>query len=140
TRPYKEDDPTDPIGVYGLTKRDGETAIFERSDAAYIIRTAWLYGQYGNNFVTTMLRLMAERETVRVVNDQRGSPTWAFDLANTVADLILRSDSGTLPYGIYHYTNGGDITWYEFAQEIYAQGKKQGLLTRDCAVEPCTSA
>jgi dTDP-4-dehydrorhamnose reductase len=140
TRPYREDDPLDPIGVYGLSKRDGEAAIFARSDAAYIIRSAWMYGQYGNNFVSAMLRLMAGRDTVRVVNDQRGSPTWANDLANTMAELILRSDSGDFPYGIYHYTNGGDITWFEFAKEIYAQGRALGLLTRDCAVIPCTSA
>jgi dTDP-4-dehydrorhamnose reductase len=140
TRPYREDDPTDPIGVYGLSKRDGEEAILAHSDAAYIIRSAWMYGQYGNNFVSTMLRLMAGRDTVRVVNDQRGSPTWANDLANTVADLILRSDRGDLPYGIYHYTNGGDITWFEFAKEIYAQGRALGLLIQDCAVVPCTSA
>jgi dTDP-4-dehydrorhamnose reductase len=140
TRPYREDDPTDPVGVYGLSKRDGEAAVFAHSDAAYIIRSAWMYGQYGNNFVSTMLRLMAERDTLRVVNDQRGSPTWANDLANTVAELILRSDRGDLPYGIYHYTNGGDITWFEFAKEIHTQGRVLGLLTRDCAVIPCTSA
>jgi dTDP-4-dehydrorhamnose reductase len=139
TRPYREDDPTDPIGVYGLSKRDGEVAVFANSDAAYIIRSAWMYGQYGNNFVSTMLRLMAGQDTVRVVNDQRGSPTWANDLANTVADLILCSARGDLPYGIYHYTNGGDITWFEFATEIYAQGRALGLLTQDCAVIPCTS-
>jgi dTDP-4-dehydrorhamnose reductase len=140
TRPYREDDPTDPIGVYGLSKRDGEAAVFAHNDAAYIIRSAWMYGRYGNNFVSTMLRLMAGRDAVRVVNDQRGSPTWANDLANTAADLILRSDRGDLPYGIYHYTNGGDITWFEFAKEIYAQGRALGLLFRDCAVIPCTSA
>jgi dTDP-4-dehydrorhamnose reductase len=140
TRPYREDDHTDPIGVYGLSKRDGEAAVFVHSDAVYIIRSAWMYGQYGNNFVSTMLRLMAGGDTVRVVNDQRGSPTWANDLANTVADLILRSDRSGLPSGIYHYTNGGDITWFEFAKEIYAQGRALGLLSQDCAVISCTSA
>jgi dTDP-4-dehydrorhamnose reductase len=136
-RPYREDDPTDPIGVYGLTKRDGEAKVFECNDAVYILRTAWLYGQYGNNFAATMLRLMSERDEVQVVNDQRGSPTWAHDLANTAADLILQTE---LPYGIYHYTNDGVISWFEFAQKIYALGRKLGLLTRDCAVKPCTSA
>jgi dTDP-4-dehydrorhamnose reductase len=140
-RPYREDDPTDPIGVYGLTKRDGERAVLEGHEASYIIRTAWLYGKYGNNFVATMLRLMAQRDEVRVVNDQRGSPTWAQDLSHTAADLILAADSGRrLPYGIYHYTDEGAITWYEFAREIYAQGRKRGMLTKDCAVLPCTSA
>jgi dTDP-4-dehydrorhamnose reductase len=141
TRPYREDDPTDPIGVYGLTKRDGERAVLEGNEASYIIRTAWLYGKHGNNFVATMLRLMAEREELRVVDDQRGSPTWAQDLSHTAADLILAADRGRkIPYGIYHYTNEGNITWYEFAREIYAQGRKRGMLTKDCAVLPCTSA
>jgi dTDP-4-dehydrorhamnose reductase len=141
TAPYKEDDPTDPIGVYGLTKRDGEEAIFANHGAAYILRTAWLYGRHGNNFVRTMLRLMNGREEVRVVNDQRGSPTWANDLANTAVDLIMRADSGkSLEQGIYHYTNEGEITWFEFAQEIYAQGKKLALISGDCAVRPCSSA
>jgi dTDP-4-dehydrorhamnose reductase len=141
TRPYREDDPADPAGVYGLTKRDGETAVFANHDAAYILRTAWLYGRHGSNFVNTMLRLMTGREEVRVVNDQRGSPTWAHDLANAAADLIMRADSGTAPdYGIYHYTNEGAISWFDFAREIYAQGKKRGLITGNCAVRPCSTA
>ena len=141
TVPYKEGDPTDPAGVYGLTKRDGETAVFANHEAAYILRTAWLYGRHGNNFVNTMLRLMSEREEVRVVNDQRGSPTWANDLANAAASLIMRADSGKAPdYGVYHYTNGGVISWFDFAEEIYARGKKRGLISGDCAVKPCSSA
>jgi dTDP-4-dehydrorhamnose reductase len=141
TAPYKEDEPTDPVGVYGLTKRDGEEAIFANHKAAYILRTAWLYGRHGGNFVHTMLRLMAEREEVRVVNDQRGSPTWANDLANAVASLIMAADSGkSLDYGIYHYTNEGVISWFEFAQAIYAQGKKLGLLSGNCVVTPCSTA
>ncbi|AEF85820.1 dTDP-4-dehydrorhamnose reductase [Treponema primitia ZAS-2] len=141
TLPYREDDPTDPIGIYGLTKRDGETKVFENNIASYIIRTAWLYGKYGNNFVHTMLRLMKDRGTVSVVNDQRGSPTWANDLSNTITDLIIAVDSGkTLPFGVYHFTNEGDITWFEFAREIYVQGRKLGILTKDCEIKPCTSA
>jgi dTDP-4-dehydrorhamnose reductase len=140
-RPYKEDDITDPIGVYGLTKRDGEKSILEQKSKSYVLRTAWLYGQYGNNFVATMLRLMKENEEVKVVNDQQGSPTWAYDLANITADIIIRTANGDiLPYGIYHYTNIGNITWYKFAQEIYSQGKKIGLLKNNCTVTPCTSA
>jgi dTDP-4-dehydrorhamnose reductase len=141
TRPYREDDPTDPIGVYGLTKRDGEIKVFENNNASYIIRTAWLYGKYGNNFVHTMLRLMQERDTVSVVDDQRGSPTWAYDLSNVIADLIIAASNGnTAPYGTYHFTNEGNITWFEFAREIYAQGRNLGILTKNCAVQPCTSA
>ncbi|GHU64600.1 NAD(P)-dependent oxidoreductase [Spirochaetia bacterium] len=138
SRPYLEDDPTDPIGVYGLTKRDGEIKLFQNNKESYILRTAWLYGKHGKNFVETMLRLMNDREEIRVVNDQRGSPTWAYDLANTAADLIQQNDN-TVPYGIYHFTNEGNISWFDFAKEIYTQGKALGLITHDCAVKPCTS-
>jgi dTDP-4-dehydrorhamnose reductase len=140
-RPYREDDAAGPIGVYGLTKRDGEIAVLENNPASWIVRTAWLYGKYGNNFVATMLRLMKERETLSVVNDQRGSPTWTRDLASAVTALIKAAEGGrAIPYGIYHYTNEGNITWFDFAQEIYRQGRKLGILTGDCAVKPCTSA
>jgi dTDP-4-dehydrorhamnose reductase len=140
-RPYREDDPAVPAGVYGLTKRDGEIAVLENNPASWIIRTAWLYGKYGNNFVAAMLRLMKERETLSVVNDQRGSPTWTQDLAFAVAALIKAAESGrAIPCGIYHYTNEGNITWFDFAREIYGRGRKLGILTRDCAVKPCTSA
>ncbi|GHV44552.1 NAD(P)-dependent oxidoreductase [Spirochaetia bacterium] len=140
-QPYKEDDEPDPIGVYGLTKRDGERRVLAVNEASWIIRTAWLYGKYGNNFVHTMLHLMKERDSVSVVDDQRGSPTWAYDLADTVTLLIAAVDGGKpVPPGIYHYTNEGNITWFDFAQEIYVQGKKLGLLSKDCAVKPCASA
>jgi dTDP-4-dehydrorhamnose reductase len=140
-RPYTEEDPTDPTGVYGLTKRDGEGRVLEANAETYIIRTAWLYGKHGNNFVHTMLKLMQERESVSVVNDQRGSPTWARDLAETVITLIRLANSGeTVPYGIYHFTNEGKITWFDFAREIYAQGRALGIVTKDCEVRPCTSA
>ena len=140
-RPYREDDATNPIGVYGLTKRDGERTVLENSEAVYIIRTAWLYGKHGNNFVAAMLRLMNERDEIKVVNDQRGSPTWAGDLAGFIANIINTVDQGREPpYGIYHYTNQGEITWFDFAKEIYSQGRQLGLVNKDCAVKPCTSA
>jgi len=140
-RPYTEEDATDPIGVYGLTKRDGEIKVFEENKNTYIIRTAWLYGKYGNNFVHTMLRLMNERDEVKVVNDQRGSPTWTFDLASVILTFIKLADSGKeIPFGIYHFTNEGNITWFDFAKEIYKQGKVAGRITKDCAINPCTSA
>ncbi len=135
-KPYREDDPTDPTGVYGLTKRDGETRALKENEATYIVRTAWLYGKHGNNFVFTMLRLMKERDSVSVVNDQRGSPTWAADLASVLI-AFMQSDA---PYGIYHYTNEGNISWFDFAVEIYKKGRALGLLTKDCAVNECTSA
>lgn len=140
-RPYREEDETNPIGVYGLTKRDGELAVTEHHSRSYIIRTAWLYGRHGNNFVHTMLRLMQERDEINVVNDQRGSPTRTFDLASAVCSLIKAVDSGAdIPFGIYHYTNEGDITWFDFAQEIYRQGRGLGCIAKDCAIKPCTSA
>jgi len=140
-KPYTEEDITDPIGVYGLTKRDGELAIQENNPRSYIIRTAWLYGKHGNNFVHTMLRLMNERDEVKVVNDQRGSPTWTFDLASAILTLIKTSDSGKdIPLGVYHYTNEGNITWFDFAQKIYQQGRECGRITKECSVKPCTSA
>jgi len=140
-RPYTEDDATAPIGVYGVTKRDGELAVMENNPRSYIIRTAWLYGKHGNNFVHTMLRLMNERDELKVVNDQRGSPTWAFDLASALLAVIATADSGkNIPFGIYHYTNEGNITWFDFAKEIYRQGREQGRVSKDCAVKPCASA
>jgi len=140
-RPYREDDATAPTGVYGLTKRDGEIAVLEKNLRSYIIRTAWLYGKHGNNFVHTMLKLMNERDEVKVVNDQRGSPTWTFDLASVIITLIKAVDSGKeIPFGVYHFTNEGNITWFDFAKEIYRQGREQGRITKDCAVNPCTSA
>jgi len=141
TRPYREDDATAPTGVYGLTKREGEIAVLENNPRSYIIRTAWLYGMYGKNFVHTMLRLMNEKDEVKVVNDQRGSPTWAFDLASVILTLIKSVDSGKdIPFGIYHFTNEGNITWFDFAKEIYRQGRERGSIKKDCAVSPCTSA
>jgi len=140
-RPYTEEDVTDPIGVYGLTKRDGELAVMENNPRSYIIRTAWLYGRHGSNFVHTMLRLMNERDEVKVVNDQRGSPTWAFDLASTVLAFIKNFDAGkNIPFSVYHYTNEGVITWFDFAKEIFRQGREQGRIAKDCVVKPCTSA
>jgi len=140
-RPYREDDATSPIGVYGLTKRDGEIAVLENNPHSYIIRTAWLYGKYGNNFVHTMLRLINERNEVKVVNDQRGSPTWTVDLAETVIAFIKTGMSGKdIPYGIYNFTNEGEITWFDFAREIHTLARKLGILKKDCEIKPCTSA
>jgi dTDP-4-dehydrorhamnose reductase len=139
-RPYREDDATAPTGVYGLTKRNGEIALLKNNPRSYIIRTAWLYGKNGRNFVHTMLRLMNERDEVKVVNDQHGSPTWTFDLASMILTLIKTVDSGKdVPFGIYHFTNEGEITWFDFAKEIYKQGRKRGSITKDCAVNPCAS-
>jgi len=140
-RPYREDDTTNPVSVYGLSKRDGELAAMENNHNSYIIRTAWLYGKYGNNFAATMLRLMNQREEISVIDDQRGSPTWAFDLASLILIFIEYIDSGnTIPPGIFHYTNEGNISWFDFANEIYRQGAELGLIKKKCAIIPCTTA
>ncbi|MBF00401.1 dTDP-4-dehydrorhamnose reductase [Flavobacterium coralii] len=114
--PYTEDDATNPQGVYGKTKREGEQEIENILPQHYIIRTSWLYSEYGNNFMKTMLRLAAERDKLGVVNDQTGTPTNANDLAEVLIEIVL---SGKKAYGIYHYSNEGVATWYEFAGEIF---------------------
>lgn len=138
TRPYTENDATNPIGVYGRTKRDGELATLALCRELYIVRTSWLYGIHGNNFVKTMLRLMNERDTVSVVNDQRGSPTWAYDLGAAILSILSKGPD-VISFGIYHFSNRGNITWYDFAREIYRQGRANGLIKKECAVTPCTS-
>jgi len=116
TGAYVETDPPQPLGVYGQSKYQGEVNITETLCEYFIIRTAWLYGKQGNNFVYTMLRLFKERDEVRVVGDQWGSPTYAPDLAAAILEIVrLSSDA----YGIYNFTNEGKITWYDFACEIY---------------------
>lgn len=113
--PYTEEDETNPINVYGKTKRDGELEIENVLEEYFIIRTSWLYSQYGNNFVKTILKLSQEKEEINVVNDQIGSPTYALDLANFILNIICRESK---KYGVYHFSNNGEISWYDFAIEI----------------------
>lgn len=114
--PYTEEDETNPEGVYGKTKREGEQEIEKILTAHYIIRTSWLYSEYGNNFMKTMIRLGNERDSLGVVNDQTGTPTNANDLAEAILQII---ESGKKEYGIYHYSNEGVATWYDFANKIF---------------------
>ena len=114
TTPYAEDATPDPRSAYGRTKLAGERAALSHPNA-YVLRTAWLYGAHGQNFVKTMLRLERTRETVSVVDDQVGQPTWSMDLARQI-DLLVRADA---PNGIYHATNAGRASWYEFARAIF---------------------
>jgi dTDP-4-dehydrorhamnose reductase len=134
--PYMESGATNPIGVYGITKRNGEILVLQNCPASYIIRTAWLYGRYGNNFVRTMCKLMNMKECVSVVDDQTGSPTWTFDLAYTTGAFMSEPD---IPFGIYHFTDEGDITWFDFAAAIYKEARKTRAVKQECAVIPCTS-
>jgi dTDP-4-dehydrorhamnose reductase len=115
--PYDEDSPTAPRSVYGRTKRAGELAVLEQHPGAYVVRTAWVYGAEGANFVKTMVRLERERDVVSVVNDQRGSPTWSRDLAG---GLVAIGGSAAEP-GIYHCTNAGETTWFGLAQAIFEE-------------------
>ena len=116
--PYPVDAPTAPRSVYGRTKLDGEVAVRELlPDAAYVVRTAWVYGAAGTNFVKTMVRLAGQRDTVDVVDDQRGSPTWSADLAR---GLVALGRSSAAP-GVYHCTNSGNTTWFGFTQAIFEE-------------------
>ncbi|QSH99409.1 dTDP-4-dehydrorhamnose reductase [Treponema phagedenis] len=134
--PYTENDEPNPQSVYGKTKLQGEQNIKKILHEYYIIRTAWLYGKNGQNFVSTMLRLMNERNKLTVVNDQRGSPTYAVDLAQVIVSIIQKQ----IPTGVYHYSNEGNISWYDFACEIYTQGKHLNVIHNDCDIIPCTSS
>jgi dTDP-4-dehydrorhamnose reductase len=116
TGPYDEDAEPGPVSAYGRTKLAGERAVLEvLQDRAYVVRTAWLYGQHGANFVKTMLHLESTRDTVSVVDDQRGQPTWSRDLAGQIIALVR---SGAAP-GVYHGTNSGAVTWFGFTREIF---------------------
>ncbi|ANE50252.1 dTDP-4-dehydrorhamnose reductase [Flavisolibacter tropicus] len=120
--PYKEEHPVDPQNIYGLSKLRGEEGALAVNTESIIIRTAWVYSEYGNNFVKTMLRLLQSKEEISVVADQLGSPTYAADLAKAILSII---DSGKWVPGIYHYSNDGIISWFEFANAIqqYIQSK-----------------
>jgi dTDP-4-dehydrorhamnose reductase len=112
---YKEDALPNPKSVYGVTKLAGEIACAKNCPNSIIIRTAWVYSEFGNNFVKTMLRLMEERDTLHVVNDQIGSPTYAADLAQAILTIL---DSKKWVSGVYHYTNEGEVSWFDFAVDI----------------------
>ena len=111
-----ETDPAEPISVYGLTKLEGEQDIIRIIDEYFILRTSWLYSEFGNNFVKTMLKLGAERDVLKIIADQVGTPTYGIDLAGCVLDIIT---SGSKEYGIYHYSNEGVTSWYDFAKGIF---------------------
>jgi len=123
--PYTETDLVSPVGVYGKTKRQGELAVIHANIDAIVIRTSWLYAAYGNNFVKTMLRLGNEKEELSVVFDQVGTPTYARDLAKACLDILLKSTSQKMSaHGkLYHFSNEGVASWYDFALAIMSLGK-----------------
>lgn len=126
--PYLETDMPEPLGIYGKTKLMGEDGIRQSCDRSIIVRTAWVYGAQGKgNFVKTMLRLGAEREELRVVVDQVGSPTWTKDLADVTTALVQRSQAADDVFGLYHYANSGVISWYDFAIAIFEEARVIGF-------------
>lgn len=129
SKDYKEDDDKAPVTVYGKTKLHGEQGIEENMEEYYIFRTAWLYGVGGNNFVKTMTKLGTDRDEISVVSDQHGSPTYAKDLT----EIIYQAIEKKIPYGVYHATNQGYTTWYDFTKEILAE---QNI---ECKVNPVTT-
>ena len=114
--PYNEEDEPNPLNVYGLSKLKGEKYVQNIMRKYFVIRTSWVYSNYGHNFVKTMLRLGAEKDEINVVNDQIGSPTYAGDLAELLMSIIV---SNSKKYGIYHYSNSGEISWHDFALKIF---------------------
>ena len=127
--PYKEDNPTNPQGVYGDSKLKGEVAI-EASGCKYlIIRTAWVYSEYGNNFLKTMLRLSTDRDELSIVGDQIGCPTYAQDIAKSIVSILSFLDLKGSSSGIYHYCGDEPCSWYDFARAIFLEAEVQGLKT-----------
>jgi dTDP-4-dehydrorhamnose reductase len=147
--PYLETDQTDPLGIYGRSKLLGEIGVRENCDrAAYpkgnrhiILRTAWVYGSRGHgNFVKTMLRLGKDREELKVVADQIGSPTWSYDIAVAITQLLDKSFQNTNIQGTYHFTNSGVASWYDFAIAIFEEAKELGFPLKIARVLPITTA
>jgi dTDP-4-dehydrorhamnose reductase len=129
--PYKEDDTTNPINTYGASKLLGEQLCMKENGESMIIRTSWVYSSFGNNFVKTIMRLMSERSEINVINDQVGSPTYAADFAKAILGII---SSGKWESGIYHYSNEGKISWYQFAVAI------KELTGSECKINPIITA
>jgi len=134
TAPYLPNQATDPLNYYGFSKREGEVLAQTNNPKTIIIRTSWVYSTHGNNFVKTMLRLTKERPELKVVSDQIGSPTYAADLAEVLIKIVEQLEAGNTHYGIYHYSNSGVISWFDFASAINITASNQ------CKVFPIPSA
>jgi len=135
TQPYLETDPTAPLGVYGKTKLDGEHAVQSVLPDAAIIRTAWVFSEYGNNFVKTMVKLSEKRDALGIVSDQRGCPTYAGDLATAIIKLLEQNAAG----GIYHYGGSREVSWFEFADRIFDVAVSQGRIEKKPALSAVTT-
>ena len=135
-RPYRETDPVNPQSVYGKSKQEAESLLLEICPESIVIRTAWLYSIFGNNFVKTMIRLGNEKSSLNVVADQHGTPTNAADLADAILKIINHAEAfGDFKAGIYHFTNEGETTWYDFTRAIH---ELKGITS--CKVNPVTTA
>ncbi|MFT8211622.1 MAG: dTDP-4-dehydrorhamnose reductase [Symbiopectobacterium sp.] len=134
--PYTEESPTNPLSVYGKTKLAGEVAVSSAAPDAIVVRTAWVFSEYGNNFVKTMLRLGKERDALSIVDDQRGCPTYAGDLAQAIIALLQQNAAG----GIYHYAGDKEVSWFEFAQAIFSVAVQKSVLSKAPALTPITTA
>jgi dTDP-4-dehydrorhamnose reductase len=132
--PYREDDRSDARNIYGQSKWQGEQAVREVLPRALIVRTAWVYGKHGGNFVKTMLRLMAERDEIRVVDDQLGSPTWTADIVRAMQCLMENDAAGT-----YHFTNEGVASWYDLAHAVHALAPALGYAVKTEKLQPIAS-
>lgn len=138
---YKESDTTDPQGVYGRTKLEGERAVAAANDKFIVLRTAWVFGEHGNNFVKTMLRLAKTRDTLGVVADQVGGPTYAGDIARALIQIAEKIINGeTVEYGIYHFTGEPYVSWCDFAKAIFAEAISQNVLEKAPLVNAITTA
>lgn len=138
--PYREGDEVAPTGVYGASKLAGETAIQAALDEHLILRTSWVYGAHGHNFVKTMLRLGRQRNSLSVVADQFGCPTQAGSIAEVLLQLARRyAEQGRLAWGLYHYSGRSPCSWFDFAVEIFRQAQAKGLLSRQPQVSPITT-
>lgn len=132
TEPYKTSHPINPNSIYGASKAAGEKALMEEYEGNYaIVRTSWVYSSFGNNFVKTMLRLMSQKDSLSVINDQVGAPTYAKELANFIVSLVKKNANG-----VFHWSDTASISWYDFAVEIQSLGLKYGILTKKIAISP----
>ena len=132
--PYKETDKVNPLSVYGRSKLKGEELVLQHYPSAIIIRTSWVFSSFGNNFVKTMLRLMREKESINVVNDQYGCPTYAADLAGAIMQMIEKYPAFNFPFSIFNYCNEGVTTWYDFAAAI------KELTQSNCVIHPISTS
>lgn len=127
--PYTESEPTAPQGIYGQSKLAGERAVAEACERHFILRTAWVFGEHGNNFVKTMLRLGIERKALSIVGDQFGGPTYAGDIAKCLIEMILQVEAGKKPdWGVYHFSGLPHVSWYEFAHVIFEQAENNKVI------------